>query len=124
MRSTQRWTAMRGKENAKGGQPGPEVSTLKLGGSLIGRRLRDVGLAAMGPRSMLNDEDAPEGGLFHKYALFVPAISIAGGTDEVQRNIIGERALGLPKEPDESRNLPFREPRTGAGTPKPASPRP
>ncbi len=108
-RVAQRWTAQRAKANAKGGQPGPEVSTLKLGGSNVGRALRNLGLQAMGPHGMLAAADAPEDGLFHKYALFVPATSIAGGSDEVQRNIIGERALGMPKEPDLSRDLPFRE---------------
>jgi alkylation response protein AidB-like acyl-CoA dehydrogenase len=113
MRQTQRWAGQRGKAGAKGGQPGPETSTLKLAGSLMGRAVRDLGFDVMGPSGMLVGDDAPAGGLFHQYALFVQATSIAGGSDEVQRNIIGERALGLPKEPDESRDRPFRELRVG-----------
>jgi hypothetical protein len=42
-------------------------------------------------------------------ALLAPGLSIAGGTDEVLRNVIGERVLGLPKEPDVARDVPFRE---------------
>ncbi len=103
LRKTARWSGQRAVAAVKsGGQPGPEVSTLKLVGSETARRVRDTGLEAMGAGGMLWGSDAPENGQFHGYAMFTPAISIAGGTDEVQRNIIGERVLGLPREPDEA----------------------
>ena len=85
-----------------GGQPGPEVSTLKLMGSETARRMRDTGLEAMGAHGMLDHDDAPTEGRFPAYAMFTPALSIAGGSDEIQRNIAGERVLGLPREPGEA----------------------
>jgi alkylation response protein AidB-like acyl-CoA dehydrogenase len=112
MRRTSKWSGMRTAASLKsGGQPGPEVSTLKLLGSEMSRQIRDLGLETMGPHGMLYGEDAPGGGLFHAYSMFTPALSIAGGSDEVQRNIIGERVHGLPREPGEKeqRELPWSE---------------
>jgi len=112
MRRTSRWSGMRAAAKIKsGGQPGPEVSTLKLLGSEMGRQIRDVGLESMGAHGMLYGQDAPADGLFHTYSMFTPAQSIAGGSDEIQRNIIGERVLGLPREPGEKeqRELPWSE---------------
>lgn len=112
MRRAARLSGRRAAASVKGGgQPGPEVSTLKLVGSEVARRTRDIGLDAMGAEGMLWGDDAPERGLFHAYSMFTPALSIAGGSDEVQHNIIGERVLGLPREPGEQelRNAPWND---------------
>jgi alkylation response protein AidB-like acyl-CoA dehydrogenase len=114
LRMIMKWSGQRAKAAARAGQqPGPEVSTLKLTGSQLGRMIRDLGLRVAGPYGTLMGDESPGGGVFQTYSLFTPAMSIAGGSDEVQRNIIGERVLGLPKEPDDSRELPYRQLRVG-----------
>ena len=57
---------------------------------------------------MLLDDAGPRGGLFARIALSVPGMSIAGGTEEIQRNITAERVLGLPGEPRVDKDLPYR----------------
>ena len=47
---------------------------------------------------MLAGPDAPVGGVVQHLALFSPAMSIMVGTDEIQRNVLGERVLGLPAD--------------------------
>jgi alkylation response protein AidB-like acyl-CoA dehydrogenase len=81
--------------------------------STIVRALRDTGLSIEGAHGMLNGIDAPMGGMLQMLALFSPAVSIAGGTDQVQRNIIGERVLGLPAEPRVDKDVPFRALKVG-----------
>ncbi|MDH4146895.1 MAG: acyl-CoA dehydrogenase family protein, partial [Acidimicrobiia bacterium] len=81
LRQVIRWSSQRAAAAAKAGrQPGPEISTLKLAGSQLGRMIRDLGWQAMGAHATLIGPDAPTGGAFHKYALFTPAMSIAGGS--------------------------------------------
>ena len=85
---------------AAGRVPGPEGSLAKLNGSLLARRVRDVSMAIAGSAAQAWDAEDADGGRWATGCLSTAGISIAGGTDEVQRNIIGERVLGLPKEPD------------------------
>lgn len=114
LREVLRMSGLRAKAAlAAGGQPGPESSTGKLLGSEIARRIRDLAWQIQGPYGQLNGADAPLQGMMQKYGLFTPSASIAGGTDEINKNIIGERVLGLPKEPDLSREMPWRELKVG-----------
>ncbi len=89
----------------------------KLSQSNIVRLTREVGLGIMGPAGTLWGESAPDGGMMAELAVFSPGPSIYGGTDQVQRNIIGERGLGLPQEPRVDKDPPFKDlPRSGTVT--------
>ncbi|MDR3648389.1 MAG: acyl-CoA dehydrogenase family protein [Acidimicrobiales bacterium] len=76
---------------ARGGEPGPESSWVKLTWSDMTQQLSEAALAVEGPASGL-------WGPWQRQWLWSKAASIAGGTSEVQRNVIGERILGLPRE--------------------------
>jgi hypothetical protein len=58
-------------------------------------------------------EDMPVAGIFEEALLYSPALRIAGGTDEIMRNIIAERVLGLPQDVRVDKDVPFREVPTG-----------
>ena len=80
--------------------PGPEGSIAKLNGALIARLVRDTSISLVKAEAQAWDTESENGEQWANACLGAAGISIAGGTDEVQRNIIGERVLGLPKEPD------------------------
>src|SRR5205085_888292 len=84
---------------AQGKMPGPEGSILKVLYSQHVARNGDLGLAVEGAAGMLSGADAPDDGLWQQQFLTQWAVRIGGGTDEVQRNVVGERVLGLPAEP-------------------------
>jgi alkylation response protein AidB-like acyl-CoA dehydrogenase len=81
----------------------------KLATSELYRQFRDVGNQIIGPAGMLSAEADLHGGSIQEITAFSPAPAILGGTDQVQRNVIGERVLGLPKEPGPSPETPFAD---------------
>ena len=93
--------------------PGPEGSIAKLAGAELARLSSELGLAIAGPAGLAWAPDDQRGARFSTMVCSFPASAIAGGTNEVMRNIIGERVLGLPKEPQVDRDLPFRDLKVG-----------
>ena len=88
---------------------GGEGNLAKIRNSQMLHLARDLGCSILGMDATIVGDDAATGGDIQELVVFSPAPSIYGGTDQVQRNIIGERVLGLPKEPGPSRDTPFRE---------------
>jgi len=94
------WTARRARAAQQQGRPqGPEGSLGKLAASHVARAAAHVHTLMTGADALLTGPGSPRDGIIAEILVSVPAISIAGGTDEIQRNIIAERVLGLPKEP-------------------------
>jgi alkylation response protein AidB-like acyl-CoA dehydrogenase len=86
----------------QGLDPGPEASIRKVFADEHGQRLMDLAKDLAGPAGMLSTSGplGREPGMWGYGFLFSPALTIGGGTAEVQRNIIAERVLGLPHEPE------------------------
>jgi alkylation response protein AidB-like acyl-CoA dehydrogenase len=92
---------------SQGRQPGPESSVLKLALSLHMAATADLVLALEGPSGMIMGDPAPDAGYWQQYFLGQWSSRIGGGTDQIQRNIIGERSLGLPREARADKDVPF-----------------
>jgi alkylation response protein AidB-like acyl-CoA dehydrogenase len=103
-----KWLGWRARSRKDQGL-GPEASVLKLAAS---RRLAfdgDLVLALQGAPAMLSNDDALQDGYWQQQFLMQWSSRLGGGTEQIQRNVIGERVLGLPGEPRVDKDRPFRE---------------
>jgi len=97
-----RYTARRARDTANAGRPGPEGSGMKARGAALFKAYTVLATRILGADATVDPH-----GEWQTLFLTAPSISIRGGTDEIQRNIVGERVLGLPEEPRVDRALPF-----------------
>ncbi len=107
------YTNQRALDKIRAGQtPGPELSIAKLAGTQLAMDLSDFVSSVLGPKLTA---DTGEWGTYawSQFVVGNPGMRIAGGSDEVMRNIVGERVLGLPKEPGIDTTSPFRDLKVG-----------
>jgi alkylation response protein AidB-like acyl-CoA dehydrogenase len=93
---------------SRGETPGPEASAGKLAAVRAAKRVADVGVRLLGSNAVLGGGD-PTTDRWQQTMAELPGQSIAGGTDEILKNVIGERVLGLPPEPRLDKSAPFTD---------------
>jgi alkylation response protein AidB-like acyl-CoA dehydrogenase len=104
-----KWNGQRALEKIRSGQlPGPEMSTAKLALTNNLKAYTEWAAKVLGPRILA---DTGEWGTFafSKMLCGVPGMRVAGGTDEIMKNIVAERVLGLPKDPGIDSKTPFKD---------------
>lgn len=95
---------------SKGQSPGPEMAAIKLIGAKAFQAAGALALELGGAEGLIAAPDlGPEWRLPQLFWISAPGARIAGGTDEIQKNTIAERVLGLPGEIRTDRDVPFRE---------------
>jgi alkylation response protein AidB-like acyl-CoA dehydrogenase len=111
--TTKSLVSMRTRAEMKAGKaPGPGGSLGKLHGAKIARMLRSITGDVFGP-ALVAHEPGDRTEQWDRSVLASFASNIAGGTDEIQKNIIGDRVLGLPREPAVDKDVPFRDLKVG-----------
>ena len=109
-RSGVKFTGQRGLSALSQGQtPGPEAAIGKLVAAVMSQQLADFAIELMGTGGILSGDDAPFESTFHAIYMGMPGLRLAGGTDEILRNIIAERVLGMPGEPRMDKDKPFKD---------------
>jgi alkylation response protein AidB-like acyl-CoA dehydrogenase len=110
-----RFTGMRSLSAlSQGKMPGPEQSVTKLVSAAAAQDLADFMLDLQDQFGIINDEElAPGKASFQNMLIGAPGMRIAGGTDEILRNIIAERVLGMPGDIRVDKGVPFKDLPTG-----------
>ncbi|MAT94656.1 MAG: acyl-CoA dehydrogenase [Halioglobus sp.] len=99
---------------AKGGFAGAEASLGKLVGAVMNQEIANFSCQLFGQAGIVQDEQlSPERAHFQGSVLSSPSVRLAGGTDEVMRNIIAEQVLGMPQEPRADKGMAFKDIPTG-----------
>ena len=106
------------KGMASGAVPPPAGSIMKLLAATNVMRRAEIGLELAGPDAVVwpAADELPVAGQLGTYTLGRQGMSLGGGSNEMQRNIISERVLGLPREMAEDRDIPYREVRRGGSS--------
>lgn len=99
---------------SRGQTPGPESSIGKIISAVQMQDLANTAIEMLDQYGIINDPElAPLRGAFHSSVMFAPGLRIAGGTDEILKNIIAERVLGLPGDIRVDKDVPFKDMPTG-----------
>ncbi len=106
------WT-MRRSGAAGGRLTGADGSLAKLTTARICQQSRDLSYRIVGAHGMLTRKASPLGGDLQTVNLASPGNRLGGGTDEIQLTVLGERALGLPREPSVDKGVPYRDLKVG-----------
>lgn len=108
LRTVKRWNTERGQAAEAQGSTSPVASLGKLAMSQLLHYAAKVEMGILGAESTLEGKEFPRAADANYSQLNAYFTSIGGGTDQIQRNIIAERILGLPRDPDPERDVPFR----------------
>lgn len=100
---------------ARGGIAGAEASMGKLVGAVMNQEIANYTCQLFGQAGVVQDSElSPDRAHFQDTVLFSPGVRLAGGTDEVMRNILAEQVLGLPQEPRADKGMAFQDIPTGS----------